>query len=147
MYAELAARTTAAEDDVFLSLRHESGVRSHLTAGSLVGAPGPRTRVLGDRGAYVVTRFEDDDPAFTTGAEDGEGHCGWIIAGPSRRAVPRGTGEPADFYRAVAAALALPDPVARRAAMPVDPRDAVATAEVLDAARVSAAEGRTVTLA
>jgi predicted dehydrogenase len=41
----------------------------------------------------------------------------------------------ADFYRAVAAALATHDP---QAAMPVDPRDAVHVLAVIDAARVSA---------
>jgi hypothetical protein len=36
-----------ADDDVFLALEHESGVRSHLWASSVAGAPGPRLRVLG----------------------------------------------------------------------------------------------------
>lgn len=146
VYAETTARTTTAEDDVFLSLEHQGGTRSHLTAGSLVGAPGPRTRVLGDRGAYVVGRFEDDGSPFGAGLEDAPGHCGWVVAGPERRPVPLGPGEYADFYRAVLWALRLPDPDARQAAMPVDPRDAVATAEVLDAARRSAVEGRRIGL-
>lgn len=144
VYAELAARTTVAEDDMFLSLEHSGGVRSHLWASSFAGAPGPRTRVLGDRGAYVVGRFEDDGSPFGAGFEDAPGDCGWFVAGPDRRPVPAGAGEYADFYRAVVAALALPDPGARQAAMPVDPWDAVATAGVLDAARRSAAEGRPV---
>jgi predicted dehydrogenase len=146
VHAELAARTTTAEDDVFLSLAHVNGVRSHLTAGSLAGAPGPRTRVLGDRAAFVVGSFEDDGSPFGAGIEDAPGHCGWIVAGEDRRPVPERPGEYADFYRAVLSAVAGPDPDARQAAMPVDPRDAVATAEILDVARVSAAESRTVWL-
>ena len=45
--------TTPAVDDVFLALVHAraTGVVSHLQAGALVGAPGPRTRVLGRRAA------------------------------------------------------------------------------------------------
>jgi predicted dehydrogenase len=45
----------------------------------------------------------------------------------------------ADFYRAVADALASDNP---QSAMPVDPRDAVHVLAVIDAARVSASEGR-----
>ena len=53
-----------------------------------------------------------------------------------------GSGQ-ADLYRAVAAALASDDP---QAAMPVDPWDAVHTLAVIDAARVSAAQERVVTV-
>ena len=49
----------------------------------------------------------------------------------------------ADFYRAVAAALASNDP---QGGMPVDPWDAVHTLAVIDAARVSAAQERVVTV-
>jgi predicted dehydrogenase len=143
VYAELAARTTTAEDELFLSLLHAGGVRSHLAASSLVGAPGPRTRVLGRLGAYVVTRFESEYAAFA-GFEDADGCCGWLVAEQVRRPVPVAAGEPADFYRAVLAALAQEDPTRRQAAMPVDPRDAVAVAAVIDAARRSAGTGATV---
>src|SRR3954468_16339531 len=64
VYAEMVAHTTAAEDDVFLAVLHASGVRSHLGALSVAGAPGPRTRVLGRRGSYVVTSFESEPSAF-----------------------------------------------------------------------------------
>lgn len=146
VYAEAAARATTAEDDVFLSLVHTSGVRTHLTAGSLAAAPGPRTRVLGDRAAYVVGGFEDDGSPFGAGLEDGPGSCGWVVAGSERHPAPVGPGEYADFYRAVLAALAGPDPAARQAAMPVDPHDALVTATIIDAARVSARSGTVVTL-
>jgi predicted dehydrogenase len=140
VHAELAARTTRAEDDAFLSVVHRSGVRSHLSATSLAGAPGPRTRVLGSRGAYVVTRFEQEAAAFG-GFDDAPGACGWFVAGEERTAVPAAPGGHGDFYPAVFAALALDRQQERQAAMPVDPRDAVHVARVLDAARVSAVEG------
>ena len=148
VYAETAARTTTAEDDVFVSLVHEgTGVRSHLTLGSVVGAPGPRTRVLGSRAAYVATELPGE-PAVFEGFADAPGHCGWLVAGDKRRPVPRAPGSAEDFYAAVVAALALPagEPGARAAALPVDPWDAVHVAEVIDAARLSAAEGRRVSL-
>src|SRR5690606_19735304 len=74
VYAELRALTTPTEDEVFLSLRHADGVVSHLEAGSLTGAPGPRTRALGDQGAYLVTSFEGEPSPFSAlddGAPDG----------------------------------------------------------------------------
>lgn len=145
VYAELAARTTVAEDVVFLSLRHAGGVRSHLSATSLAAAPGPRTRVLGSAGAYVVTTFEAEEHAFG-GFDDAAGATGWLVAGGERSPVSTAPGGVEEFYPAVLAALALPDPAARQAAMPVQPADAVHVADVLDAARLSAAQGRVVEL-
>jgi predicted dehydrogenase len=137
VYAETAAWTTEAEDDAFLAVRHESGVRSHLGALSVAGAPGPRTRVLGSRGAYVVTRFEAEESAFG-GFEDADGCTGWMVAGTDRRPVPTARGGHVDFYRGVLAALSLDGP-AMQEAMPVQPEDAVHVLEVIDAARRSAA--------
>jgi predicted dehydrogenase len=140
VYAELAAHTTAAEDDAFLALGHESGVRSHLGALSVAGAPGPRTRVLGRAGSYVVTSFEAEHSAFADLADrDGE-HCGWLVAGDSREPVFRAPGTAADFYRLLAEAVTTGAP------MPVDARDAVHVMAVLDGARASAAERRVVML-
>ena len=145
VYAETSAWTTRAEDEAFVSIEHANGVRSHLGASSVAGAPGPRTRVLGSAAAYVVTRFESEQHAFG-GFDDADGCTGWLVAGDERAPVPTVPGGHGDFYPAVLAALAAGDPAARQAAMPVDPWDAVATAEVLDAARTSAREGRVVRL-
>ncbi len=135
VYAELAARTTASEDDAFLALTHSSGVRSHLGALSLAAAPGPRTRVLGSAGAYVVTTFEAEATAFTSLTDPDDAHTGWLVVGDERTPVPRARGAHADFYRVAA------QWVRGQTAAPVDPRDAVAVLRVLDAARVSARDG------
>lgn len=135
VYAELAARTTASEDDAFLALTHAGGVRSHLGALSVAAAPGPRTRVLGSAGAFVVTTFEDEAAAFTSFADADDEHTGWLVAGDERTPVPRAPGTHADFYRQAARW------VSGEGAAPVDPQDAVAVLRVLDAARVSAREG------
>ncbi len=142
VYAELRSLTTPTEDDVFLTLRHAQpadgpGVISRLWAGSVVGAPGPRTRVLGSAGAYVVTTFENDASPFEVFDDEAPaGSEGWITRGRDRTAVPRAPGNHVDFYRQVGTWLQGEGPV------PVDPRDAVRTAEVVDAARVSADQGR-----
>lgn len=135
VYAELAAHTTASEDDAFLALTHANGVRSHLGALSVAAAPGPRTRVLGSAGAYVVTTFEAEATAFTCLADADPGHTGWLVVGDQRTPVPRAAGAHADFYRAAARW------VRGETAAPVDPQDAVAVLRVLDAARVSARDG------
>ncbi len=146
VYAEIAARSTPAEDEAFLALEHRDGVRSHLSATSTAGAPGPRTRVLAARGSYVVTDFEAEQAAFR-GFEDTDGACGWLVAGDDKMPVPAAPGGHGDFYPAVLSALGRPDAQARQSAMPVDPRDAVHVLAVLDAARISASERRVVTLA
>jgi predicted dehydrogenase len=145
VYAETAAWTTVAEDDAFLSVRHAGGVRSHLSATSVAGAPGPRTRVLGSRAAYVVTSYEAEQQAFR-GFEEPPGATGWLVAGEDRSPVPTAPGGIEQFYPAVLRALAAATPAERQEALPVDPADAVHVLRVLDAARTSAGAGRAVDL-
>lgn len=148
--AELRALTTPTEDDTFLVLHHAApgrggpawavpdGVVSRLWAGSVVGAPGPRTRVLGSRGAYLVTTYEPESEASPFEVlDDGapEGSEGWLVRGRDKEPVQRAPGGHADFYRGVERWLAGDAPA------PVDPADAVRTAQVLDAAREAAASG------
>ena len=149
VYAELHARSTPAVDDVFLALVHAgNGVVSHLQAGAVVGAPGPRTRVLGDGGAYLVTSFEGEptpfaalDDAYEETRRPGEPvHEGWLVRGADRQPVPQAAGGHVDVYRAVVRWVVDGGPP------PVDPADAARTARVLDAALVSAAERRVVQL-
>ena len=135
VYAEIDERTTVADDDTFLACHHTSGVVSHLMASSVNGAPGPRARVAGSAGAYVIGRQVDDVSAFTEFENDGDA-VGWIVRGDERERGPVVTGaDQADFYRCVARALVSPD---AQSAMPVNPSDAVHVLAVIDAARISA---------
>jgi predicted dehydrogenase len=137
VYAEVAARTTAAEDDAYLACRHTSGVVSHLAATSVAAAPGPRLRILGRDGAFLLNQFDDDGTdIYPDLAHADPALCGWVYAGANRTPVARPPVGQVDFYRQVKRALAAPDP---QAAMPVDPYDAVHTLAVIDAARISAA--------
>ncbi|WP_250444867.1 Gfo/Idh/MocA family protein [Actinotalea sp. C106] len=135
VYAELRALTTPTEDDVFLALEHAGGTLSHLWAGGVVGAPGPRTRVLGSAGAYLVTSFEGEPTPFAP-LDPGPEHEGWLVHGDEVEPVRREPGTHADYYREVA------EWVLRGGPAPVDPADAVRTAAVLDLARRSVVEGR-----
>lgn len=134
--AELASVSTVGEDVTFLRLRHESGVVSHLSATSLAGAPGPRTRVLGTHGSYVVAGVDDEPQPWRLA--DADGARGWLLRGPESEPtpVPLPPGGWTEFYAGVVRWAAGGEPA------PVDPRDAVATLAVLDAARVSARTGQ-----
>lgn len=140
VYAELRSLTTPTEDDVFLSLHHAPSpdenspqVISHLWAGALVGAPGPRTRVLGRTGAFLVTNFESEPTPFAQlDALAAPESLGWLVHGDRTTAVQQAPGGHVDFYRAVVEWLQSDGPV------PVNPRDSWHTAMVLDAARRSA---------
>ena len=143
VFATVDARTTPAEDDAFLVCRHAGGVVSHLGATSLAGAPGPRVRLLGTEAAYVMADFTGEVHVWNGQADADPAHSGWLYRGDEREPVARGATTQADLYRAVSAALESPEP---QVAMPVDPWDAVHTLAVIDAARVSAAQGRVVTV-
>lgn len=142
VYAELASVTTTGDDVAFLALRHRSGLTSHLSATSLAGAPGPRTRILGRDGTYLVADVSGEPNAYPRWADTDDDHRGWLVWGDAAEPeqVQRAPGGWGDFYPAVA------DMLRDGAPPPVDPDEAVAVIEVLDAARRSAAEGVVVTL-
>jgi scyllo-inositol 2-dehydrogenase (NADP+) len=140
VHGEVAARRGGADDDVFCSLEHESGVRSHLSATALAGAPGPRMRVLGTRGAYVVEPLDGqevmlragrgpEDPAY--GVEPVE-RWGRLHRGDEIQQIRSERGRWDLFYAAMVSALTDGTP------MPVDPWDAVRALEVLDRVRAAA---------
>jgi predicted dehydrogenase len=115
---------------------------------ALAGQLGPRLRVLGDRGAYTVHGLDPQEAALRDGARPGGPgwgavpEDGWGLLGAAGDARPHPSlpGDYPAFYAGVVAALREGAPA------PVDPRDAVAALTVLQAARRSAAEGRTVPL-
>ena len=147
VHAELRLRDSGLDDDVFVALHHEGGARSHLWGGWQQFAPGPRFRVTGTAGTLVVDHGDTqedrlvagDTPASrgdAWGTEPADTHATlWTADGP--RPVPLERGRWDAFYPAFAAA------VRGTGAVPVDARDAVATAVVLQAARESAASGET----
>ncbi|MBY3553144.1 Gfo/Idh/MocA family protein [Modestobacter lapidis] len=153
VHAEWRLRSSGLDDDVFLALTHADGTPSHLSGSWSQGAPGPRFRVTGTTGSYVVGgdgRIDGQEDALLAGhtpatlgdrwGAEPEEHWGRVHRGDAGTVVPTVPGAWSTLYPAVAAA------VRGRGPVPVDPQDAVATATVLDAARRSATEGRTVSL-
>jgi predicted dehydrogenase len=144
VYAEMHYRADpdGLDDDVFIALAHEGGVRSHLWGSWRQGSPGPRFRVAGTKGAYVIQDVDGQEaqlrsggfPAISGdqwGTEPPE-RWGHLLRGDVSEPVPSARGSWDLFYPAFAAAVRGERPV------PVDPWDAVASAAVLDAARASA---------
>jgi predicted dehydrogenase len=149
VHAELDTRrpSARAEDDVEVHLQHESGARSTLVAGMASPATGPRFLVNGSAGGLRIEGFDIQEAQLKQGSSPASSGERWGLDPDGRVLLTDVEGaavtEPLDrgrwdmFYPAVAAAVRGEGP------MPVDPRDAVATAAVIDAARESARTGRT----
>ena len=141
--AELVTATVrsirgAADDDSVLVLRHDSGVMSYLSASAVVGAPGPRIRILGSKGALVINDL-DPQEALLRAAKYPAGAV-WSEPTTSAAFIHRGTeikeiqgvpGNYAFFYSAVASAIV------NGTAWPVSNDDALLVASIIDQARIS----------
>lgn len=132
------------EDDAFVSLRHESGVRSHLTMSRVAAQSGPRFRVLGDASGYSVYGLDGQEPDLKVGRWPGaEGYgetpkAEWGLLGVDNGEqplvpVPTEAGGYPDFYAQVAASIREGAPV------PVDARHALETVRIIEQAHDLAA--------
>jgi scyllo-inositol 2-dehydrogenase (NADP+) len=113
-------------------------------------APGPRLRVLGSRAAYVVQDVDGQEDALRSGLRPGEARpwgvepesrWGRLVRGDRSEPVRSEPGAWPSFYAALARTLR------EGGSPPVDPAAAVATLEVLDAARRSAQRGDVIAIA
>ncbi|SNS98846.1 Gfo/Idh/MocA family protein [Tropicimonas sediminicola] len=131
-----------------LTLRHETGAHSHLSASKLNHVDARELRAYGDKGCYL-SRTTDvqaqdifagkrpaDDPA-AWGYEP-EANWGTLFTAAGAETIPSEQGRYHDYYEAFARA------VREGAPPPVTAEVGARTLAILDAARQSAAEGRTV---
>ena len=139
--AELVTATVrsirgAADDDSVLVLRHDSGVVSYLSASAVVGAPGPRIRILGSKGALVINDLDPQEALLRAGKYPAGGV--WSEPTTSAAYIHRGTeieeiqgvpGNYALFYTAVASAIT------KGTAWPISNDDALLVASIIDQAR------------
>ncbi len=142
VYAELDRRRPGmqVDDDVFLALTHASGVRSHLSATAISAQPLARMRVLGSRSAYVKVQSDVQEAALRSGGrpdqpgwgEEPREHWGLLGVGAAATPVRSEPGAYQQFYAGVVASLRDGAPP------PVDPEDAVAGLEIIEAARSQA---------
>jgi predicted dehydrogenase len=143
VYAELDLRRPGVQvdDDVFMALTHENGVRSHLWASAHAAHHGPRFRVLGSEGAFVISGMDEQEDALDAGrrpTDPGWGHedrTGQLGLLRETVEVPVEPGAYQHFYAELQAGR-----------IPVDPAGAVSALEVIEAAFTSARENRVVEL-
>jgi scyllo-inositol 2-dehydrogenase (NADP+) len=135
--ATVRAIRGAADDDSVLVLRHDSGVMSYLSASAVVGAPGPRIRILGSKGALVINDLDPQEALLRAGKFPAGGI--WSEPTTSVAHIHRGNeveeiqgiaGNYAMFYTAVASAIS------KGTAWPVSNDDALLVASIIDQARI-----------
>ena len=113
---------------------------------AVAAQPGPRMRLLGDRAGYVKFGLDVQEDALLTGAQPGgpgwgeepPDRWGRLGAGDATATVPTVAGAYQRFYEGVVATLQ------NGAPPPVDPVDAVTGLAILEAARASSQDRRTV---
>jgi scyllo-inositol 2-dehydrogenase (NADP+) len=136
LVAEIDTRRSggAADDDVFVALRHASGVRSHLWMNTLAAQAGPRFRVLGSESGYTKWGLDGQEAALAAGALptdagyglEPEGAWGVLGIDGTLTTVPAERGSYDAFYAGLADALL------RGADLPVDPRDSLRVIEIIE---------------
>lgn len=125
-YGETANRGTnpeAADTEAFVSLLHESGVRSRLWMNGMAAQVGPRFHVLGSESGYTKWGLDGQEPALAAGMPPSDPVYGvdpqesWGLLGVDGAAspVPAERGAYPEFYVQLAAALRGEGP------LPVDP--------------------------
>lgn len=139
--AELVTATVrsirgAADDDAVLVLHHSNGVMSYLSASAVAGAPGPRIRVLGSKGALVINDLDPQEALLRQGKYPQGGS--WSEPTKSRAFIHRGdvveeiqsiSGNYASYYSIVGNAIR------GTGAWPVSNEDALLVARIIDQAR------------
>jgi predicted dehydrogenase len=150
VYAEMRGAGEL-DDDFFVALHHVGGVESHLWGSWRQAAPGPRFRVSGTTGTYLIDGPMDGQEALLKAGKSPAGlgdrwgveadHTwGRLYRGATGASVPSERGRWDLFYQLFAAAVLGEGPV------PVEPADTLRAMSVLDAARVSARTGEAVRL-
>jgi predicted dehydrogenase len=134
--ASVRSLRSGADDDSVLVLHHKSGVNSYLSASALVGAPGPRIRLLGTKGALVINDLDPQEALLRDGKYPKNGT--WELPTSSEAFIHRGDeiekiesvpGNYGHFYKQVEQAIV------NGAPWPVSTSDALLVSQIIDQAR------------
>lgn len=125
----------AADDDISILLKHQSGVDSYLSASAINGAPGPRIRLTGDKGSLVITDLDPQEAMLREGLypEGGSWKAGaksaaYLQFGDEKTPYECVDGNYAEYYNQVKKALVGGD-------WPVSTDEALMVADLIDQAR------------
>jgi len=143
VYAERQRRRPGvrAEDHCFLALGFAGGTRAHLWMSAMSAVPGPRFRVLGDRGSLETWGLDPQEdqlkegkgPADRDYGQAGEGQWVRMVAGdrsaPDSGQLTLPAGRYQEYYRGMVWALRHQGPV------PVSPQSALECLRIIDLAR------------
>ncbi len=125
----------AADDDITLVLKHDSGVDSYLSASAIIGGGGPRIRLSGDNGTLLIQDLDPQEALLKSGAKPVNGK--WQQSTKSKAFIHRGNeiteygsvdGNYTEFYTQVRLAL-------QGGKWPVSTDEALAVATIIDQAR------------
>jgi len=128
----------AANDDVVLVLKHDSGVDSYLSASAIIGAPGPKLRLNGDKGSLVINELDRQEELLRKGFKASFGK--WLPSqeitteaqihkGNDSFSYPGVPGSYPNFYQQVRSALEIGSD------LPVSRDFALSVARIIDQAR------------
>jgi predicted dehydrogenase len=133
-----------------ITLRHANGAHSHLSASKLNHIDVRELRAYGDKGAYLSSSIDVQAQDVFAGKRpvndlaawgyEPEANWGTLFSALGRETIPSEQGRYHDYYEAFASAGR------DGTAPPVTAETGARTLAILDAARLSAAEGRSITL-
>jgi len=125
----------ASDDDIVLVLKHQNGVDSYLSASAVMGAAGPRIRLVGDQATLIIQELDPQESLLKAGGQPVDGKWqqstkskAFIHKGSEVIAYPSVDGNYTEFYSLVKAALA-------GSTWPVTTDEAIAVAKIIDQAR------------
>lgn len=154
VYAETDVRrqNVQSDDDCFVALTFDEGVRAHLWMSTMVRKPAPRFRICGMLGSFEKYGLDPQEDALRAGRRPDAANWGsepselWGTISSEREGlhyegrVETLRGDYPAFYRQ------LRDAVRGESPPPVDPEEALLTMVVLEAARLSAEKREVVQL-
>jgi scyllo-inositol 2-dehydrogenase (NADP+) len=123
------------DDDIVLTLKHENGVDSYLSASAIIGSPGPKIRLSGDRGSLVINDLDPQEPMLRAGQKPTAD--GWpkgaktdaqVFTGEQSKSYPSESGNYVKFYQLVKAGL-------QTGIMPISTEMILQVAKIIDKAR------------
>ena len=135
-YASVRSIRGLSDDDSFLVLKHRNNVDSYLSTCEVMGTPGPRIRLTGDKGSLVIQGLDPQEGYLREGVSPENGK--WAVDTRTPALIHRGDevteyesvpGDYVQFYLRVKEALT------SGSSMPVSTDDALYVAKIIDQAR------------